>query len=136
MCRLPISVEFDAVIGGKIPEGAEESVLDALKRANLSGARVAIAVTGQMDGTQVMSYLLAAAGSARVEILEKPELPEITALYRTCSKVIHLGDCERGYLHSMAMFHAGIEGRTLVERVPGKHFEPSTMADLIQILKR
>ena len=136
MCRLPVSVEFDAVIGGKVPAGSEVSVEGALTRASLGGKRVAIAVTGAMDGDGVKSMLERISPPASVEVLSSPELPVTAALYRTCATVVHLGDCSRGYLHSMAEFHAGVDGRTLVERVPGPKFVPSTLPDLMQILKR
>jgi hypothetical protein len=70
-----------------------------------------------------------------VTVIENPQLPILSVLYRSCPTVVHLGHCRRGYLHSLAMYHATVPGRTLVERVPGlEKFEPAAIDDLIQFL--
>ena len=129
MYRLPLSRHFDAVVGGECAEGYEE----ALARAGLSGKRVAVAIAGSELSGKVAEILKL---DNEVSLVDTPQLPVVSALYRTCGTVVHLGHCRRGYLHSLAMYHAGVEGRKLVERVPGEKFVPATVEQMIQILGR
>jgi hypothetical protein len=132
MHRLPESAAFDAVVGGRCPDAG--SCEEAVVRAGLSGMRVAVATTGSPGISGRISGMLRDAGN-EVAVVEAPQLPTVSALYRTCRTVVHLGDCRRGYLHSLAMYHAGVPGRTLVERVAGlDRFVPAGMAELIQFL--
>ena len=132
MCRMPISVRYDAVVGGKCPTGADWK--DALSRAGLEGMRVAVAITGTSGYSDGIANELS--GCNEVDTIRFPGLPVLSALYRTCPTIVHLGDCRRGYLHSMAMYHTAVEGRRLVERVPGERYTPPSVDDLIQILGR
>lgn len=127
--RLPVSVRFDAVVGGDCEEGVEET----LERAGLSGKRIAVAtMNGRLSG-RVAGIL---GKDNEVTEIWCPQLPVVSALYRTCGTVVHLGHCRRGYLHSMAMYHAGVDGRKLVERVPDEKFVPATVDEMIQIIGR
>lgn len=132
MCRMPASARYDAVVGGRCPAGADWK--EALAEAGLEGKRVAVAIPGNTGISEAVAGELSA--DNEVELLPSPGLPVLSALYRTCPTVVHLGDCRRGYLHSMAMYHTGVGGRRLVERVPGERYDPPSVDDLIQILGR
>lgn len=130
--RLPISAKYDAVFGGKAEDYA--SCEEAIERANVKGLRVAVAIPGNPWLAEKVSNRLKEEGND-VTVIENPQLPILSVLYRSCSSVVHLGHCRRGYLHSLAMYHATVPGRTLVERVPGlEKFEPAVIDDLIQFL--
>lgn len=131
--RLPVSARFDAVFGGKAADFA--SCEEAIERAGVRGRRVAVAIPGNPAVAEEVSNRLRAEGND-VTLLEDPQLPILSVLYRSCPTVVHLGHCRRGYLHSLAMYHASAEGRTLVERVPGlDRFEPAGVDELIQFLR-
>ena len=130
--RLPASAKFDAVVGGQC--GYFESCEEAIERAGLRGRRVAVAIPGNPAVAEEVSNRLREDGN-EVTVVEGPQLPVISVLYRSCPAVVHLGHCRRGYLHSLAMYHASVPGRTLVERVPGlEKFEPAGIGELIQFL--
>ena len=132
MHRLPVSVKFDAVVGGSCPSVGECE--DAIERAGLSGSRVAVAIPGNPGVAAEVAASLEAGGN-EVTLVDDPRLPVLSVLYRTCPTVVHLGHCRRGYLHSLAMYHASVPGRRLVERVAGQErFEVATVADLTRFL--
>ena len=130
MHRMPPSAVFDAVVGGRIRESME----DTLERAGLKGKKVAVATRGSAELAGAVAALLR--DSNDVTVISEPSLPGVAALYRTCPTVVHLGDCSRGYLHSLAMYHTGEPGRRLVERVQSGGFRVATMDELIQICTR
>lgn len=132
MCRMPVSVRYDAVVGGRCPSAAYWK--DAIEAAALEGKRVAVAVPGNPGVSLDIAKALSA--NNEVEVIQFPGLPVLSALYRTCRTIVHLGHCSRGYLHSMAMYHTAVEGRRLVERIPGERYTPPSVDDLIQILGR
>ena len=129
MHRLPVSARFDAVVGGDCEEGVEET----LGRAGMSGKRIAVATMNSALSGKVVDIL---GKDNDVTEVWCPQLPVVSALYRTCGTVVHLGHCRRGYLHALAMYHAGVEDRNLVERVPGEKFVPATVDEMIQIIGR
>ncbi len=130
--RLPVSAKYDAVFGGKAEDYA--SCEEATERANVKGRRVAVAIPENPSVAEKVSNRLKENGN-EVAIIADPQLPILSVLYRSCPTVVHLGHCRRGYLHSLAMYHATAPGRTLVERVPGLlKFVPASIDDLIQFL--
>lgn len=130
--RLPISAKYDAVFGGKAEDYA--SCEEAIERANVNGLRVAVAIPENASVAEKVSNRLEENGN-EVTIIADPQLPILSVLYRSCPTVVHLGHCRRGYLHSLAMYHATAPGRILVERVPGLlKFVPAGIDDLIQFL--
>lgn len=130
--RLPISAKYDAAFGGKAEDYA--SCEEAIERANVKGLRVAVAIPENASVAEKVSNRLKEAGND-VTVIENPRLPILSVLYRSCPTVVHLGHCRRGYLHSLAMYHATAPGRILVERVPGLlKFVPAGIDDLIQFL--
>ena len=126
--RRGISGRFDAVVGGRYPG---DGLDDTLERAAVSGMRVAVAVTGNV--AEEIARKLSAGNE--VTVFGNPDIPLVTALYSTCGTVVHLGDCRRGYLHSYAMYHAGVPGRRLVERAGGVKFAPATMEEFLKYFK-
>lgn len=132
MFRLPLSARFDAVVGGKAEDfaGCEE----AIERSGLRGRKVAVAITESTWVASKVADCLKDAGND-VTVLDDPPLPIVSVLYRSCAHVVHLGHCRKGYLHSLAMYHATVPGRTLTEKYPGlPKFEVATMDELIQFL--
>lgn len=130
LCRVGPSVQYDAVVGGACGDGWEA----ALEDASLDGKRVAVAFAGD-DGIRE-GIVAALSGRNEVDVIDGPVLPVVAALYRTCGTVVHLGHCRRGYLHSLAVYHAGVSGRKLVEGVPGEKFVPPSLDEMIKILGR
>ena len=130
MHRLPVSAEFDAVIGGKL--GDQEGCLEALERAGRHGKRVAVAVdgdSGQIDG-------MLSGDNELFGVDSRGSLMTVSVLYRSCPTVVHLGDCRRGYLHSLAMYHATADGRRLIEKIPDlPPFVPAKADELIQFFR-
>ena len=131
--RRPASSEFDAVVGGRLPREARGGLGETLAIAGLDGARVVVAMPDCRDSALEAARLLA--GRCTVTVIDSPSLPVLSALYGTCPTVVHLGDCRRGYLHSLAMYHTSVPGRRLVERVPGERYVPPTMDALVEILR-
>lgn len=130
--RLPLSAAFDAVVGGRCPDA--ESCEEAIERASLTGLRVAVAIPGNPGIAREAAGILERSKNSAT-VIDDPSLPIISVLYRSCVTVVHLGDCMRGYLHSLAMYHASAPGRRLVERVPGlPGFEPAGIGELVRAL--
>lgn len=130
MCRRPASMDYDVVVGGRLTEDPANT----LASANLGNLRIAVAVTGDNAiRTSMVEQLLKVA--AKVDVFDGVALPTISAFYRTCPTVVHLGDCRRGYLHSLAMYHTSMPGRRLVERIPGEHFNPPTMEEFLHFFE-
>jgi hypothetical protein len=132
MVRRPVSERYDAVIGGRV-DGTLDDIGDIVDRAGLVGKRVAIAVAASPDAVGQISAQLGARLNG-VDVIDNPDLPVMTALYSTCPTVVHLGHCARDYLHAYAMYHTEVEGRKLVERVPGERYTPSRIEELVRLL--
>jgi len=113
--------EFDVVIGGNCDEWG-----DTLKNAGIDGKRVAVAVPSYRNATRIIEEIGNRCDAVRIT---GADLPVTAALYSVCPTVIHLGHCRKGYLHSMAMYHAGVPGRTLVEREATGGFPVGKMED-------
>ena len=131
--RRPVSERYDAVIGGKV-SAEPEDMGEIIDRAGLAGKRVAVALAAPPD---VLGHILVGLGAVRtsVTVFDSLSLPVVTALYSTCPTVVHLGQCTRGYLHSYAMYHTEVEGRRLVERVPGERYTPARIEELARIME-
>lgn len=130
--RLPVSAVFDTVVGGQCTD--IDSCEETIERVKFKLGRVAVAIPGNPWLAEKVSNRLKEAGND-VTVIENPQLPILSVLYRSCPTVVHLGHCRRGYLHSLAMYHATAPGRILVERVPGLlKFVPAGIDDLIQFL--
>ena len=113
--------EFDAVIGGNCDEWG-----DVLEHAGLDGKRVAVAVPSFRNASRIIEEIGKRCEAVRIA---GADLPATAALYTVCPTVVHLGHCRKGYLHTMAMYHAGVPGRTLVEREATGGFPAGKMED-------
>lgn len=122
--KQPRSNRFDAAVGGARPGDSWEDAVDAL-----GPCRVAVAIPGDpVRAGEICGHLKGR--GCEVTKFTTPDIPLASALYRTCPTVVHLGDCRRGYLHSLAMLHAD----RLVEGHPGERFTPATLEDFKSFL--